>query len=187
MFRTARFSIVLTLAAGQNASLFCKEWCHDGTSAECPHEGSTTSPRVSSEDNCRSADVGAVAFVREDARRTASIFFSLLLFTVSFLPIFTSTGQAGRLFMPLGYAKTFAMFAASILSITLVPPLIVLLLRGRFRTEATNPVVAHGVGMWNKHRMEAQVHAKSGPWVVALYWVCWLLLAAVVALLFVRR
>ena len=68
------------------------------------------------------------------------IFFSLLLITVSFLPIFTLTGQAGRLFMPLAYTKTFAMFAAAMLSITLAPPLIVLLLRGRFRTEATNPV-----------------------------------------------
>jgi copper/silver efflux system protein len=68
------------------------------------------------------------------------IFFSMLLITVSFLPIFTLTGQAGRLFMPLAYTKTFAMFAAAILSITLAPPLMVLLLRGRFRTEATNPV-----------------------------------------------
>ena len=66
------------------------------------------------------------------------IFFSLLLITVSFLPIFTLTGQAGRLFMPLAYT-TFAMFAAAILSITLAPPLMVLLLKGRFRTEATNP------------------------------------------------
>jgi Cu(I)/Ag(I) efflux system membrane protein CusA/SilA len=68
------------------------------------------------------------------------IFFSLLLITVSFLPIFTLTGQAGRLFMPLAYTKTFAMFAAAVLSITLAPPLMVLLLKGRFRTEATNPV-----------------------------------------------
>jgi Cu(I)/Ag(I) efflux system membrane protein CusA/SilA len=68
------------------------------------------------------------------------IFFSLLLITISFLPIFTLAGQAGRLFMPLAYTKTFAMFAAAILSITLAPPLMVLLLRGRFRTEATNPV-----------------------------------------------
>jgi copper/silver efflux system protein len=68
------------------------------------------------------------------------IFFSLLLITVSFLPIFTLAGQAGRLFTPLAYTKTFAMFAAAILSITLAPPLMVLLLRGRFRTEATNPV-----------------------------------------------
>ena len=68
------------------------------------------------------------------------IFFSLLLITISFLPIFTLAGQAGRLFMPLAYTKTFAMFAAAILSITLAPPLMVLLLRGRFRTDATNPV-----------------------------------------------
>jgi hypothetical protein len=72
VFRTALFSIVLALAVGQNARLFCEAWCHDGMSAECPHEDSTTSPSVSSEDNCRSADVGAVAFVREDARRTAA-------------------------------------------------------------------------------------------------------------------
>jgi Cu(I)/Ag(I) efflux system membrane protein CusA/SilA len=68
------------------------------------------------------------------------IFFSLLLITISFLPIFTLAGQAGRLFTPLAYTKTFAMFAAAILSITLAPPLMVLLLKGKFRTEATNPV-----------------------------------------------
>jgi Cu(I)/Ag(I) efflux system membrane protein CusA/SilA len=68
------------------------------------------------------------------------IFFSLLLITISFLPIFTLAGQAGRLFTPLAYTKTFAMFAAAMLSITLAPSLMVLLLRGRFRTEATNPV-----------------------------------------------
>jgi copper/silver efflux system protein len=68
------------------------------------------------------------------------IFFSLLLITVSFLPIFTLAGQAGRLFDPLAYTKTFAMFAAAVLSVTLAPPLMVLLLKGRFRTEATNPV-----------------------------------------------
>ena len=68
------------------------------------------------------------------------IFFSLLLITISFLPIFTLSGQAGRLFLPLAYTKTLAMFAAAILSITLAPPLMVWLLRGRFRTEETNPV-----------------------------------------------
>jgi len=68
------------------------------------------------------------------------IFFSLLLITVSFLPIFTLAGQAGRLFTPLAYTKTFAMLAAAVLSITLAPPLMVLLLKGRFRTEAANPV-----------------------------------------------
>jgi len=68
------------------------------------------------------------------------IFFSLLLITISFLPIFTLAGQAGRLFTPLAYTKTFAMLAAAVLSITLAPPLMVWLLKGRFRSEADNPV-----------------------------------------------
>ena len=68
------------------------------------------------------------------------IFFSLLLITVSFLPIFTLAGQAGRLFAPLAYTKTFAMFAAAVLSITLAPPLMVWLLRGRIRSEQENPL-----------------------------------------------
>ena len=68
------------------------------------------------------------------------IFYSLLLITVSFLPIFTLTGQAGKLFMPLAYTKTLAMFFAAILSITLAVPLMIWLLRGRFRTEAENPL-----------------------------------------------
>ncbi|MCC6877606.1 MAG: efflux RND transporter permease subunit [Sandaracinaceae bacterium] len=68
------------------------------------------------------------------------IFFSLLLITVSFVPIFTLVGPAGRLFQPLAFTKTFAMLIASILSITLAPPLMVLLLRGQIRTERQNPV-----------------------------------------------
>jgi Cu(I)/Ag(I) efflux system membrane protein CusA/SilA len=68
------------------------------------------------------------------------IFYSLLLITVSFLPILTVTGQAGKLFAPLAYTKTFAMFIAAVLSITLAPPLMIWLLRGRFRTEAENPL-----------------------------------------------
>jgi hypothetical protein len=78
VFRAALFWIVLTLAVGQNASLLCKVWCHDATSAGCPHQDSTTSPdstaspSVSADDNCESAFVGTAAFVREDARRTAA-------------------------------------------------------------------------------------------------------------------
>jgi hypothetical protein len=72
MFRAALFSIVLTMAVGQDASLLCKVWCPDTTSAECPHQGSTTSPSVSANDRCRTDLGGAVAFVREDARRTAA-------------------------------------------------------------------------------------------------------------------
>ena len=47
--------------------------------------------------------------------------------------------------------------------------------------------VAHAFGMWDKHRLEAQAHAKSGPWIVGMYWICWLLLAGVVAMVFIGR
>jgi hypothetical protein len=70
VFRAALFSIVLTLAVGQSAGLLCTVWCHDGTSAGCAQQDSTTSPSVNADDTCRSAILGAVAFVREDARRT---------------------------------------------------------------------------------------------------------------------
>jgi membrane-bound ClpP family serine protease len=48
-------------------------------------------------------------------------------------------------------------------------------------------VVAHAFGMWDKHRLEGQTHPPSGLWVTALYWACWLLLAGVVAFVFVAR
>jgi hypothetical protein len=72
VFRAALFSIVLTLAVGQNASLLCKVWCPDATSAGCPHHDSTTSPSMSTEDSCSTFVLAAVAFVREDARRTVA-------------------------------------------------------------------------------------------------------------------
>jgi Cu(I)/Ag(I) efflux system membrane protein CusA/SilA len=68
------------------------------------------------------------------------LFFSLLIITVSFLPIFTLEAQEGRLFQPLAFTKTFAMFFAAFLSITLAPVLMVLLIRGRIRPETRNPV-----------------------------------------------
>jgi Cu(I)/Ag(I) efflux system membrane protein CusA/SilA len=68
------------------------------------------------------------------------LFYSLLIITVSFLPVFTLEAQEGRLFKPLAFTKTFAMFFASFLSITLAPVLMVLLIRGRIQPEAKNPV-----------------------------------------------
>ncbi|MEQ4600270.1 MAG: efflux RND transporter permease subunit, partial [Methylobacteriaceae bacterium] len=69
-----------------------------------------------------------------------SLFFSLLIITVSFLPIFTLESQEGRLFGPLAFTKTFAMAAAAVLSVTLVPALMVLFVRGRIVPEHRNPV-----------------------------------------------
>ena len=69
-----------------------------------------------------------------------ALFFSLLVITVSFLPIFTLESQECRLFGPLAFTKTFAMGAAAFLSITLVPALMVIFVRGRIIPEHKNPV-----------------------------------------------
>lgn len=68
------------------------------------------------------------------------VFFALTLVTVSFLPIFALSGQEGQLFTPLAYTKTFAMAAGALLSITLVPVLMVWLIRGKILDERKNPV-----------------------------------------------
>ena len=89
------------------------------------------------------------AAARQAAHRSAdrggdevgpALFFCLLIITVSFLPIFTLEAQEGRLFSPLAYTKTFAMAAAALLSVTLVPALMVLFVRGRIMPEHKNPV-----------------------------------------------
>ena len=69
-----------------------------------------------------------------------ALFFSLLIITVSFLPVFTLEAQEGRLFSPLAYTKTFAMAGAAMLSVTLVPVLMLLFIRGKIMPEAKNPV-----------------------------------------------
>lgn len=69
-----------------------------------------------------------------------SIFFSLLVITVAFLPIFVLGDQSGRLFKPLAYTKTFAIAAGAILGITAVPVLMVYLIRGRIPREERNPI-----------------------------------------------
>jgi Cu(I)/Ag(I) efflux system membrane protein CusA/SilA len=69
-----------------------------------------------------------------------SLFFSLLVITVSFLPIFALGAESGRLFKPLAYTKTFAMAAASVLAITLVPVMMMAFLRGKIPHESSNPL-----------------------------------------------
>jgi Cu(I)/Ag(I) efflux system membrane protein CusA/SilA len=89
-----------------------------------------------------------------------ALFFSLLIITVSFLPVFTLEAQEGRLFSPLAYTKTFAMAGAAMLSVTLVPVLMLLFIRGKIMPEAKNPVnrfliwlyrpIIAGVMRWKK-------------------------------------
>ena len=69
-----------------------------------------------------------------------ALFFSLLVITLSFVPVFTLEAQEGRLFSPLAFTKTYAMAAAAGLSVTLVPVLMGYLIRGRIPHEASNPI-----------------------------------------------
>ncbi|WP_180129332.1 efflux RND transporter permease subunit [Rhodoferax sp. BLA1] len=89
-----------------------------------------------------------------------ALFFSLLIITVSFLPVFALEGQEGRLFSPLAYTKTFSMASAALLSVTLVPVLMLLFIRGKVMPESKNPVnrfliwvyrpIITGVMRWKK-------------------------------------
>ena len=76
-----------------------------------------------------------------------ALFFSLLIITVSFIPVFTLEAQEGRMFAPLAYTKTYAMAAAAILAVTLVPVLAGYFVRGEIRSEQQNPlnrILIHG-------------------------------------------
>jgi Cu(I)/Ag(I) efflux system membrane protein CusA/SilA len=85
--------------------------------------------------------------VVESAREVGpALFFSLLIITVSFVPVFTLEQQEGRLFSPLAYTKTFAMGASAFLAITAIPVLMFYLVKGRIRREEDNPVSRFFIG-----------------------------------------
>ncbi|MDW7679144.1 MAG: CusA/CzcA family heavy metal efflux RND transporter, partial [bacterium] len=69
-----------------------------------------------------------------------ALFYSLVIITVSFLPVFSLQAQEGRLFSPLAYTKTFAMAASSVLAITIIPVLMFFFVRGKIRSEEKNPL-----------------------------------------------
>ena len=68
-------------------------------------------------------------------------FFSMAIIVLAFVPVFALTGQEGKLFHPLAFAKTFAMSSATVIALTLVPILCTLLLGGKFHSEEANPVM----------------------------------------------
>ncbi len=106
-----------------------------------------------------------------------ALFFSLLIITVSFLPVFTLEAQEGRLFAPLAWTKTFAMAGAALLSVTLVPVLMMLFIRGRILPESKNPVnrfliwiyrpVIAGVMRWKVATIVAAMFALALTWIPA--------------------
>lgn len=85
-----------------------------------------------------------------------ALFFSLLIITLSFAPVFTLQGQEGRLFSPLAFTKTYAMAGAAILSVTLVPVLMGWLIRGRIPKEEANPF----------NRWLTRIYAPALDWVL---------------------
>ncbi|HEX3553841.1 MAG TPA: efflux RND transporter permease subunit [Thermoanaerobaculia bacterium] len=80
--------------------------------------------------------------VRDATQRTGRpIFFSMVIIILAFFPVFSLTGEEGRLFHPLAFTKTFAMIGATFLSVTLVPVLATFLIRGKVRPETQNPIM----------------------------------------------
>ena len=106
----------------ENAHKHLERWAHD-------HPGQTIGDRERWDEIATAAvEVGP------------ALFLSLLIITFSFIPVFTLQGQEGRLFAPLAFTKTYAMAAAALLSITLIPVLMGYLIRGRIPAENANPI-----------------------------------------------
>ncbi len=131
----------------ENAHKRLEQW--ETREAQAEHRHSRESGNPETENNWTPAFAGVTT--RRNSERAAviiaackevgpALFFSLLVITVSFLPVLTLEGQEGRLFAPLALTKTFAMAGAAILSVTLVPVLMTLFIKGRILPEAKNPV-----------------------------------------------
>ncbi|MEZ4599355.1 MAG: CusA/CzcA family heavy metal efflux RND transporter [Syntrophotaleaceae bacterium] len=96
-----------------------------------------------------------------------TIFFALLVITVSFAPVFTLQEQAGRLFKPLAFTKTYSMAAAAILAVTLVPVLMVWFIRGRIHSEDRNPISRFLIRLYHPV-VDLVLHWRKTTLVVAL-------------------
>ena len=101
-----------------------------------------------------------------------SVFFALLVITVSFIPVFTLEGVEGRLFSPLAYTKTYSMGFAALLAVTLTPALAAVFVRGRIRPEERNPL----------NRVLVRLYEPVVRWVVRFRWLVVGLAALTVAL-----
>ena len=104
-----------------------------------------------------------------------ALFFSLLIITASFLPVFTLESQEGRLFSPLAYTKTFAMAGAALLSVTLVPVLMMLFVRGNIMPESSNPLnrfliaIYRPIIAWVMKNKQATIAAAVAVLLVSIY------------------
>ncbi|HEX2967188.1 MAG TPA: CusA/CzcA family heavy metal efflux RND transporter [Syntrophorhabdaceae bacterium] len=120
----------------ENAHKKLEEWGEAKTAMDRENESNPISAHQR-----ELASWGRTRVIVEAAKEVGpSLFFSLLVITVGFLPVFTLEAQAGRLFKPLAYTKTFAMLFSSFLAVTLTPVLMTMFIRGRIRPEEKNPV-----------------------------------------------
>ncbi|MHB2033286.1 MAG: efflux RND transporter permease subunit [Gemmatimonadaceae bacterium] len=133
--------IAIAVGAMIDAAIVMIENMHKHLERAVAAQGGDDSGRTFDTRSLTAAQRWTVAL--EAAREVGpSLFFSLLIITVSFLPVFALGGQEGRLFRPLAFTKTFAMAAASLLSVTLVPVTMGLFIRGRLFRERANPLNA---------------------------------------------
>jgi len=129
-------------------------------------------------------DQQPAAIVHAAKQVARAIFFSLAIIVVSFVPVFLLEAQEGRMFRPLAFTKTFAMVAASILSITLVPVLMTIFIRGkrlkpegqnpisRFFTALYAPIIRLALGWkWTRHKWFLRTHLAATLFVVARVWI----------------
>src|SRR6202171_5330107 len=108
---------------------------------DSPAEGSSGGAAADAESRTVPYEEQPRAIVRAAKQVARPIFFSLAIIVISFVPVFLLEAQEGRMFRPLAFTKTFAMMAASILSITLVPVLMIIFIRGkRLKPESQNPI-----------------------------------------------
>ncbi len=96
------------------------------------------------------------------------IFFSVVIMVISFLPVFALTGQEGKLFHPLAYTKTFALIGTAIISVTLVPAIIPLLVRGRLSKEENNWIIHSVVEMYRPLLSMLMKRPKTVVWLFVI-------------------
>ncbi len=119
----------------ENAHKWLERWNHARQKRDQQGEAALT------EVEREIADLSRNEIITRAAKQVGKpLFFSLLIITVSFMPVFALQAQSGRLFKPLAFTKTFAMFFASLLSVSLVPLLMVWFIRGKIPDEEKNPV-----------------------------------------------
>ncbi|HXG28518.1 MAG TPA: efflux RND transporter permease subunit [Nevskiales bacterium] len=130
----------------ENAHKKLEQWRHSSHPYPPPpgemEDGLTPSPSMGEGKGGGEPDAATrLRLIAEAAAEVGpALFFSLLIITLSFVPVFTLEAQEGRLFAPLAYTKTYAMAAAAGLSVTLIPVLMVVFIRGRIVDETANPL-----------------------------------------------